>query len=139
MPNIEVFAVFQLDARSESANLFPVETGDSARPALIKLYIRNVLLGFAIAAAFVGMLLWFDVMNLWSLVSNSEVGVIAVFILWFMNGIVFAGVQFGFAIMSMAEDQGGPRGGTPVAHELKPVPVRAEATAQGAKRQLHRK
>ena len=108
-------------------------------PALIKLYIRNVLLGFAIAAAFVGMLLWFDVMNLWSLVSNSEVGLIAVFILWFMNGIVFAGVQFGFAIMSMAEDQNGPRGGTPIAHELKPVRIRAEAAPQGAKRQLHRK
>jgi hypothetical protein len=56
-----------------------------------------------------------------------------------MNGIVFAGVQFGFAIMSMAEDQSGPRGGTPIAHELKPVRVRAEAAPQGAKRQLHRK
>jgi len=107
-------------------------------PALVKLYIRNVLLGFAIAAAFVAMLLWFNVMNLWSLVSSSESGVLAVFILWFMNGIVFAGVQFAWAVMSMAEKQDGPRGGTPVAHQFEPVRVPAKAPSR-KERQLHRR
>jgi hypothetical protein len=107
-------------------------------PALVKLYIRNVLLGFAIAAAFVAMLLWFNVMNLWSLVSTSESGILAVFILWFMNGIVFAGVQFAWAVMSMAEKKDGPRGGTPVAHQFEPVRVRAEAPSR-RERQLHRR
>ena len=32
-------------------------------PDLIKLYICNVAIGFGIAALFVGMLLWFNVMN----------------------------------------------------------------------------
>ena len=95
-------------------------------PKLIKLYIRNVAIGFGIAAAFVGMLLWFNVMNLWHLVSTSDVGLLALFILWFMNGIVFAGVQFGWAVMALAEKDSGPRGGTPVAREFLPIPVPVE-------------
>ena len=108
-------------------------------PALIKLYIRNVLIGFAIAAAFVAMLLWFNVMNLWSLVSTSDQGMLAVFILWFMNGIVFAGVQFAYAIMSMAGTEDGPRGGTPVVHQFEPVRVPAETRKSGQQRQLNRR
>lgn len=98
-------------------------------PKLVKMYIRNVLAGFAIAAGFVTMLLWFDVMSLWSLVSGSSSGVLAVFLLWFMHGIVFAGVQFGWAVMAMAEKGEGPRGGTPAVQRGAPVPVRAEAAA----------
>ena len=93
-------------------------------PKLIKLYIRNVALGFAIAAAFVAMLLWFNVMNLWQLVSSSNAGMLAVFLLWFMNGIVFAGVQFAWAVMSMAAPKDNGRGGTPAVQDFTPVPVR---------------
>lgn len=95
-------------------------------PKLVKLYIRNVALGFAIAAAFVAMLLWFNVMNLWTLVTQSDAGLLAVFMLWFMNGIVFAGVQFAWAVMSMAEKEDKPRGGTPIVPDWTPVPVAAE-------------
>ena len=95
-------------------------------PKLIQLYIRNVIIGFAIAAAFVAMLLWFNVMGLWHLVSTSSDGLLALFILWFMNGIVFAGVQFGWAVMALAEKDSGPRGGTPVAHEFLAIPVPVE-------------
>ncbi len=96
-------------------------------PKLVKLYIRNVAIGFAIAAAFVAMLLWFDVMGLWALVSKSDAGLLAVFLLWFMHGIVFAGVQFAWAVMALAEKPGNGRGGTPVVHALHPIPVRSEA------------
>ena len=102
-------------------------------PELIKLYIRNVLIGFAVAAGFVAMLLWFNVMNLWHLVTGSDVGILAVVVLWFAHGIVLAGVQFAWAVMSMAERDGGPRRGTPVVDEFRPVPV--EATAPKAKHQ----
>ncbi|APG46294.1 hypothetical protein [Phaeobacter porticola] len=99
-------------------------------PKLVRLYIQNVVIGFAIAGAFVGMLLWFNVMNLWHLVSTSDSGVLAVGILWFMNGIVFAGVQFGYAVMSLAGKDDDPRGGmriTPdVRHDMIPVPVPAK-------------
>lgn len=96
-------------------------------PKLISLYIRNVIIGFGIAALFVGMLLWFDVQNLRSLILGSDAGVLALFMLWFMNGIVFAGVQFAYAVMSMAEKpKDDHRGGTPLAHEFTPIPVPAE-------------
>ena len=92
-------------------------------PELIKLYIRHVAIGFVIAAAFVAMLLWFNVMNLWHLVSTSDVGVMAVVILWFAHGIVFAGVQFGWAVMALAEPDDGGSGGKRQRVALKPAPV----------------
>ena len=92
-------------------------------PKLVKLYIRHVLIGFAIAAAFVAMLLWFNVMNLWHLVTTSDVGLLAVIVLWFAHGIVFAGVQFGVAIMGLAESSEGGSGGTRQQVLLEPVPI----------------
>ena len=73
-------------------------------PKLIRLYITHVAIGFGIAAAFVGMLLWFNVANLWHLVTHSDKGLLAIVILWFANGIVFAGVQFAIAVMRMKDD-----------------------------------
>ena len=94
-------------------------------PELVKLYIRNVIIGFGIAALFVAMLLWLNVMNLWYLVSHNADGVLAVFLLWFMHGIVFAGVQFAFAVMMMAgrDDDDDHRGGLAIWNYV-PVPVR---------------
>lgn len=105
-------------------------------PKLVKLYIRNVLIGFAVAAVFVGLLLWLDVMHLWHLVSTSDSGLLAVAVLWFAHGIVFAGVQFAWAVMAMAEkEERGPRGGSPVASlDLRPVRVAAEAPRRGRAR-----
>ena len=79
-------------------------------PKLIRLYIIQVVAGFGVSAVFVAALLWFNVANLWHLVSGSDIGLIAVIMLWVLNGIVFAGVQFGISIMGMAEDDG-PSGG----------------------------
>jgi hypothetical protein len=103
-------------------------------PKLVKLYIRNVLIGFAVAALFVAMLLWFNVMNLWHLVSTSDVGIMAVVVLWFAHGIVFAGVQFGWAVMAMAGRDDDRRGGTPAVQDLRPALV----AAKGGKRARRR-
>lgn len=106
-------------------------------PELIKLYIRHSLIGFAIAAAFIAMLLWFNVMNLWHLISTSNVGLIALFILWFAHGILFAGVQFAWAVMAMAEPRDGGSGGKrqPVSPPvLQPVPVSHPARDRRIKR-----
>ena len=70
-------------------------------PKLISLYIQQVAIGFAISAAFVAGLLFFDVAGLWRLVSGDSAGGIAVLMLWVANGVVFAGVQFGIRIMMM--------------------------------------
>lgn len=94
-------------------------------PKLIRLYIHSVATGFALAAAFVALLLWQDVAGLGHLVLETRGGWIGGLMLVVFNGIVFAGVQFGIRIMQMAEPEpkdDGPRGGTPV-----PVPVPAAA------------
>lgn len=81
-------------------------------PKLIRMYIINVAIGFAIAAAFVAMLLWFNIANLWHLVTHSDKGLLAVLLLWVSNGIIFAGVQFGIAVMRQKDDDDDePRGG----------------------------
>ena len=69
-------------------------------PQLIKVYIRQVAIGFVIAACFVALLLAANVANLWHLVSNVRGGWLAVLLLWLFNGIVFAGVQFALALPS---------------------------------------
>lgn len=79
-------------------------------PKLIRLYIINVITGFGLAALMVGAILWLDVAHLRHLVTTSDQGLLAFFLLWFFHGIVFAGVQFAIAIMNMAEDDG-PKGG----------------------------
>ncbi|CUH44876.1 hypothetical protein [Ruegeria atlantica] len=92
-------------------------------PKLIRLYITQVAWGFVISALFVGVLLILNVANLRGLIFGSEIGLIALAMIWFMNGIVFAGVQFAYAIMSMAEKPQGPRRGTPVASKFAPARV----------------
>ncbi|WP_209833476.1 hypothetical protein [Ruegeria sp. HKCCE3926] len=98
-------------------------------PKLIRLYITQVAWGFVISAVFVGVLLALNVANLRHLITGSEIGLIALVMIWFMNGIVFAGVQFAYKIMSMAEKPQGPRRGTPVAHSFESATVKQEAHA----------
>ncbi|WP_209504305.1 MULTISPECIES: hypothetical protein [unclassified Ruegeria] len=98
-------------------------------PKLIRLYITQVAWGFVISAVFVGVLLALNVANLRHLITSSEIGLIALVMIWFMNGIVFAGVQFAYKIMSMAEKPQGPRRGTPVVHSFKPAVAKQEAPA----------
>ena len=71
-------------------------------PELVKLYIRQVLIGFGLAAVFVAALLWADVARLRSLIMATQGGWIALFLLFFFNGLVFAGVQFAIRVMQMA-------------------------------------
>lgn len=80
-------------------------------PKLIRLYLINVAIGFALALIFVAILLWADVVHLRHLVLETSMGWLAGLILVFSNGVVFSGVQFGIAVMLMAEDEGGPTGG----------------------------
>lgn len=96
-------------------------------PKLIRLYIRHSLIGFGIGGLFVAMLLWFDVAGLWGLISQDKAALLAVFILWFFNGALFAAVQFGYAVMNMADRPESGGGGSGVR-----VPVRV-AAGRGAR------
>jgi len=93
-------------------------------PDLMRLYIRHCAVGFALSAIFVGLILWYDVVGLRGLVLGSDVGWMAVFLLWFFNGTVFGSVQFAIVIMSQAddEDDDGPKGG-----KMIPIPVAAQS------------
>ncbi|PVA11951.1 hypothetical protein DC366_03260 [Pelagivirga sediminicola] len=108
-------------------------------PDLIRLYIKHCLIGFAIAAGFVAMLLYFDIANMWHLVSHSDKGWLAVLVLWLANGVVFAGVQFGIAVMNMKDDDDDePRGGKRQ-HVQRPtgqmIPVRVAAGGPDTRQQ----
>ncbi|MHC0054882.1 hypothetical protein [Actibacterium sp. D379-3] len=106
-------------------------------PELVRLYIKQTIIGFLLSGVFVAMLLWADVANLWHLVSGSSAGWLAGFMLFMFNGIVFSGVQFGIAVMRMADranddTTGGKRQREPVLNPaLIAVPVRDDRPARG--------
>lgn len=96
-------------------------------PDLIQLYIKSCAIGFVLSAIFVGLLLGFDIMGLGGLIARSDVGLLALVLIWFFNGIVFAGVQFAYAIMSMADDDDDHHGGRPALVFLaEPIPIRID-------------
>ena len=93
-------------------------------PKLIKLYIVNVAYGFGLSVVFLGLLLWADVAGLRHLVFQSSMGWVAAIMMIVMNGVVFAGVQFGIAVMRLAEDPEGPKGGSRAPNVSRLMPVR---------------
>ena len=99
-------------------------------PKLVRLYIQSVAIGFGLAAAFAGVMIWQDVMGVGRLILGSDMGLVALAMLVVFNGIVFAGVQFGLRVMMMAEDDSGPKGG--LRQHSIPAPVRVTAAAPKA-------
>ena len=78
-------------------------------PQLVRLYIRQVLLGFALGIGFSAALVALNVANLGHLVDNVEGGWLAFAMLAAFNGLVFAGVQFGMTIMRMGSSDDGEK------------------------------
>ncbi|WP_299360039.1 hypothetical protein [uncultured Paracoccus sp.] len=100
-------------------------------PQLVRLYIVNVAIGFALALVFTGLLIAVDVAHLRHLVLGSGgAGVIALVMLVVFNTLLFAGVQFAIAVMRMADRKAPPAGGRrervrPAGAVTVPVPARA--------------
>ena len=106
-------------------------------PELVKLYIRQVLIGFGLAAIFVAALLMADVARLRSLILATQGGWMALFLLFFFNGLVFAGVQFAISVMRMAEPEDKGNGGLRDrlhSFAAEPVAIRVEAEVAGPQR-----
>ena len=97
-------------------------------PKLVQVYIRAVLIGFGLAAIFVAALIWLDVAQLGRLLLGSDVGLVAVLALWALNGIVFAGVQFGWVIMRLGREV--PPGGGARLRIWKPAPAAVHRRAR---------
>jgi TRAP-type C4-dicarboxylate transport system permease small subunit len=93
-------------------------------PKLVKLYIVNVAYGFGLSVVFLGLLLWMDVAGLRHLIFQSSMGWVAAIMMIVMNGVVFAGVQFAIAVMRLAEDPEGPKGGSRAPNVSRLMPVR---------------
>ena len=60
-------------------------------PKIIRFYIQHTIIGFVASAAFIAGLLYFNVANLWHLISTSDIGLLAGFLLWFSMGLSFQG------------------------------------------------
>ena len=67
-------------------------------PRIVRLYVVSALNGFGISLAFVAMIIFFNVANLRHLIGTSDIGVMATVAFWVLNGIVFSGVQFAWAL-----------------------------------------
>ena len=98
-------------------------------PKLVRLYIVNVIIGFGIAAIFLAGLLALDVAGLGHLVMHTQGGWLAGVMILVFSGTIFAGVQFGIAVMGLAERDEPPQGGLRqhARMALQPVRVRVEA------------
>lgn len=92
-------------------------------PKLVRLYVTNVLIGFALAAVFVALLLGLDIGGLGHLVLETPMGWLGGLMLLAFNGLVFAGAQFGIAVMRLAAEDDAPSGGS---RRPLPIPLRAE-------------
>ena len=94
-------------------------------PDHIKFILRHAAWGFVIALAFVGMLLAFNVANLWHLVTHTAEGPIAAVVLLILCTITFGSAQIGYKIMTLSDkdddDRGGKRDALPLNAELIPV------------------
>ncbi|GGE19215.1 hypothetical protein SAMN05421774_105126 [Gemmobacter megaterium] len=97
-------------------------------PKLVRLYIVNVAIGFGLSAVFLGVLLGLDVAGLRHLILGSQMGWLAGVMIFMFSGTIFAGVQFGIAVMAMAERDDPPQGGLRQHDAL--IPVRAEAAVR---------
>ena len=92
-------------------------------PDLMRLYLRHCAIGFVLSAVFVALILWRDVAGLGSLIAGSDVGYLAVFLLWFFNGTVFGSVQFAIVVMAQTDDDDDDDQRGPL------IPIRVEAGA----------
>jgi hypothetical protein len=74
-------------------------------PRLVRLVVCNWLLGFVASAVFTVLVIGLDVAGIGHLVTHVEGGWLAALLFFFLNGIVFAGVQVGVVVMTMPDDR----------------------------------
>lgn len=73
-------------------------------PDILRLFLRNALIGFAVAGLFVALLIYLNVNGLRDMLAGEERVWLAVFLLWFGNATVFGALQIAWAVMAMRKD-----------------------------------
>lgn len=72
-------------------------------PKLVRLYLHSVIIGFALAAVFLALLIGFDVGGMRRLLATDHaMTAIAMGMIFF--GTLFSGVQFAYRIFNLRDD-----------------------------------
>jgi len=95
-------------SRFEEAAMAKAPTRQSK---LIRFLAMHAAVGVAVAVLMVGLALAFDVMNLWTLVSASDAGLLAVTVMTVFFAITFGSAQMGFALMFAMTAEAPPSSG----------------------------
>jgi hypothetical protein len=92
-------------------------------PVAIRFMVLHGLVGFGLAALFVGAVLWSDPGGVGRLILR-EGGLPVIALLWFFTGLTFGSVQIGAAVMLQDGRDDTPRGGRRAPVRMVPAPVR---------------
>lgn len=97
-------------------------------PRLVQLFLVSTAIGYALAAAFLGLVIWYDIANLGHLILEVDGGWFAGAIFVVLTGNVFAAVQVGISVMrNVGQDEppdpSGHSGGIGRQHATIPVKV----------------
>jgi hypothetical protein len=79
-------------------------------PIAVRFMVLHGLVGFGLAALFVGAVLWADPGGVGRLILR-EGGLPVIGLLWFFTGLTFGSVQIGAAVMLQDGRDDAPRGG----------------------------
>jgi hypothetical protein len=79
-------------------------------PVAVRFMVLHGLVGFGLAAVFVGAVLWSDPGGAGRLILR-EGGAPVIALLWFFTGLTFGSVQIGAAVMLQDGRNDAPRGG----------------------------
>jgi hypothetical protein len=78
---------------------------------LIRFLLANAAIGVGAAVVMVGLALVTDFMNLWTLVSANDAGLLAITVMTVFFSITFGSAQMGFALMFAMANEGPPSSG----------------------------
>ncbi|XWN30372.1 MAG: hypothetical protein ROR55_23255 [Devosia sp.] len=73
---------------------------------LPRLLVRHAIVGFVIAVVAVGLSYATDFFGLRTMVSGTDVGILALIVMTILVGLTFASVQMGAAVMLAGHDRG---------------------------------
>ena len=101
----------------------PIIALGAAMPRLVRLYLFSIGCGACLALVFITLLVTLDVAGLRHLVGATRGGFIAVAMLFIFHMLLFSGVQFGIAVMRMADSPPRRPGGKKQTVRLAPALV----------------
>lgn len=86
----------------------PTKDQNAHPTELVRFLLVNAAIGIAAAVAMVAIALAADFMNLWTLVSSNDAGLLAITVMTVFFSITFGSAQMGFALMFAMSNDGPP-------------------------------